>query len=161
MKGIAIGVIFIFLVSSCRKYPQGGLRINARLLLNTEMSKSSFMDLKKYEVNNIDSTDFVSGNGDRELLKSYLRFFKYERDNYYQLKTLGAAELMVSDDEYLQAYNLKTVVPLQLNNGVKLKNVFNPVDGGITWRIIRCRSKELILSADAGGFHYRLTFKEH
>lgn len=148
----------ITLLSTCKKYDEGGL-INLRMKHlfggNYNGAKKDWK-LKRYEVNGIDSTNFIQGgNLFLNSSQSFVSFQIIDKKNHnYYAETLvykfdlGVGKKEIDLGTLLHSQNNDTSQCFQiLNQQLCQRNIFNPEKNKITvWDIIRLKKDELVVS---------------
>ena len=143
------------LIMGCKKYPEGGYYKNASKIFSSR--EGSNWDLIKYEVNGIDSTNFIVSNSDPKMMQSYVRFFKYEYYHYYDTKGLPPFEINYEGNQLIcdgGRGGYDKVSP----EGVRMREVLTPNGRMMRWEIMKCKKGEIILASITG--HYRVILKE-
>jgi hypothetical protein len=166
-------LIIIFLVfTTCKRYPEGGWSNVAKkhLFGGHKTGSSKTWHLKKYEVNGIDSTMFITpGNGytSFENDEYTFRIDEYSKNDYY-----GKSKVYDYTFAWGSKYNLLEISKkeiqigvvgeksgtsyLQCSSGICERNIFNPFDirAFITWKIIKLKSNEFIIKSNQNGNNY-------
>lgn len=143
-------IICILLLTTCKKYPEGGfIRQTCKNLFgaNKVGSKKSWK-LKKYEVNGIDSTTLINGiNQVKEVTfemkslevspqaKIIFGFYEYGGGISKSDQQIGTGRIWTLKDT------------LQCENGFCLRNIFFPeIQNNKWWTINKLTKSELILT---------------
>jgi hypothetical protein len=156
--------IFIFVFTSCKKYPEGGTSFfKKEELEQNESQKRNWWGVQKFEVNGIDSTDYIVSNGDPGIRTKYVSFFRSRYENYVSTVYTGAiANFGFSKNKKtfgIGSFNGNGATDYGYDTSVKVRRVIAPYKGSADWEILRFKKKEMILRSEAGGNVYVLELK--
>jgi hypothetical protein len=151
---------FLFLIFfSCKKYEDGGLHLYAKRNLLSHDGKWS---LEKYEVNGIDSTDYVISNNDPSIKKEFVRIFKSSNQYYFQIQGQNLyTSLLASGKKDLDIgyLNPNFLDGEDLIDGISIRRIFTPDSKNATWQIQKLTKHEFILIRTTNNI-YKISLKE-
>ena len=171
MKALQLLMLFSIIVLSfttCKRYPEGGWSNVAMTHLFGKNLKgaSKTWHLKKYEVNEIDSTSFITpGNGFTSFENNEV-VFKIPDDSrslyYCQTKVYNCGLYFVGSKMNLELSVGRYITgthDLQCYNGICERNVFNPNNELKTmkWKIQKLRKHELIITITQNNNNYKIS----
>jgi hypothetical protein len=160
-------IFFIMLASffaACKKYPEGGISLFKKEELERDEGQTRhYWGVRKFEVNGVDSTDYIVSNGDPEIRTKYIWFFKTRSESYVATIYSGAiANFGLSKDKRILgvgSINGYGATEYGRDTSVKVRRVIMPYKGGADWEILRFKTKEMVLRSEGGGNVYILELK--
>lgn len=147
-------VILLGILPGCKKYPEGGTHGNARRAFRAE--NTTCWDLSLYQVNDIDSTAFVVGSGDRSKLEGAFCFFEQRYSHYYSLFDRKNRSLAIGENFEHLIFTTDSVGKTTIGGEV-FRMVVAPERPGMIWEIRKFHGGEIILETQ-GMNRYRLIF---
>jgi hypothetical protein len=175
MKALQLLMLFSIIVLSfttCKRYPEGGWTNVAikHLFGGHKKGSSKTWHLKKYEVNGIDSTMYITpGNGytSFENDEYTFRIDNYSKNDYYgkskiYIYTLYWKPVKTQLETRKKEINITCAVSAakeQCSLGVCERNIFNPSYKllGLTWKIECLKNNLFIISTQDEGNKYVIT----
>jgi hypothetical protein len=146
---ITLSIFFALLFNTCKKYEEGGFHLWAKHNLLSHNGKWS---LEKYEVNGIDSTDFVISNNDPEIKKNFLIIFYSSHEYYMQIDGLNINDFLLSSNKAemiignITGFNRGGGVDSSFINNIKIRRIFTPEFKSATWKVLELKKSKLILT---------------
>ena len=165
-------IITTLVFTTCKRYPEGGWTNVAKkhLFGGHKTGSSKTWHLKKYEVNGIDSTMYITpGNGytSFENDEYTFRIDEYSKNDYYgkskvYVYTLAwGSKYSLLENSKKEIQIISAVPPLkeQCSSGICERNIFNPNYNlnDRVWKIIRLTNNSFIISTQDEGNKYIIT----
>lgn len=170
---IAITLCF----TTCKRYPEGGWTNVAikHLFGGHKTGSSKIWHLKKYEVNGIDSTIYVTpGNGYTSFVNDEYTFrvYDYNKNEFYgKSKTYGYTIVWGNVRNIFENKKKEIGIlvgnvisggprELQCKDGICERNIFNPnfKNLHLVWKIQKLKSNILIITTEDNGILYKIIF---
>lgn len=146
------------LFAGCKKYPQGGHHWNAKQVFRNLSGKH--WDVQLYEVNGIDSTSFLSTDGDPEAGKNYLSFVRRFGDYSYSYRKLrNNIEMDFKGAEVVFREGVRAY--LGPAGGPKKREILTPNGPDMRWTITKCKKKDLVLESAFERNYYRIILRRN
>jgi hypothetical protein len=156
MKPVYFILIFLLLFS-CKKYSEGGTYASVKRIFKNESDWS----VTRFEVNGIDSTDYIVSNGDMEYAKNYVHLFKHSRMYYHKTRYQPSMSITLTDEYMSLSPQGGQRAFDTTSSGIKIRRVLTPAGGTMKWFILKHKNKELVLRASYENYSYRLTLKDN
>ena len=170
-----IGCAISLLFTTCKRYPEGGWTNVAKkhLFGGHQKGSSKTWHLKKYEVNGIDSTIYITpGNGytSFENDEYVFRIDDYSKNDFYGNSKIYGYGIVFGEKKNMFEIPKKeigvavgNIIPfgsreLQCKSGICERNIFNPnfKNLHLIWKIIKLKSNTLSISAEDNGNFYKI-----
>ena len=168
LKLFLLITITILLFITCKKYPEGGWNNVAikHLFGGQKTGSSKTWHLKKYEVNGIDSTEFIKpGNGVTAFQNDGIDFENRSSSSRNQ-SLYATTKLYEYRIDFVDKKKLSFTVftnrgpdSTQCSASKCERNIFNPVKSKFTvfeWKIIKLKKDELIIISNKNNNNYRI-----
>ena len=172
MKALQLLILFSIIVLSfttCKKYPEGGWSNAAiRHLFGKNSSYAhKTWRLKKYEVNEIDSTGFIiAGNGVTSFKNDEVDFRisgkASLKDYYASSKVYDISISFINKKKAMSIWVARqgnSNINGQCNSSICERNIFNPFNlkEYVEWNIIKLKDDELIITTTQNNNNYKIS----
>jgi hypothetical protein len=172
LKLFLLITITILFFTTCKKYPEGGWSNMAirHLFGGHKKGSSKTWHIKKYEVNGIDSTIYITpANGYTTFENDEVTFLTTNnkedvlRTKVYGFSvsfTKGLKDPKIKQKIYFAGGSSRGNIPYsQCINSVCERNIFNPLvpDMYFEWEIAKLTSTEFIIASKTNGNNYKIT----
>lgn len=149
----------LLLIAGCKKYPQGGHHWNARQAFRNLSDKH--WDVVIFEVNGIDSTAFLSTDGDAEARKNYLSFVRLFGDYSYSYRGFrNNIEMDFQGDDVVFREGVSAYLH-NFNGGPDRREILTPNGPDMRWRITKCKRNDMVLESAFEANYYRIVLKKN
>ncbi len=156
--------------TTCKRYPEGGWSNLAmrHLFGGHKTGSSKTWHLKKYEVNGIDSTMFITpGNGYTSFENDLITFKNGPgSDNVIRTKvygfsvsfTKGLKDPKIKQKIYFAGGSFSNIKYSQCYSSVCERNIFKPqvLEIYAEWEILKLKSNEFIIASKTNGNNYKI-----